>query len=128
MWATGSPTKTSASPMFGVVTLKRITLRVPGMMLPSSTLQKLAGRSSTRTSQLLAVAFSSTMRSGNPTRSGPLDAYADACSARIAVGLSAGAAQAASSRKAPAREIGTVRIDPQGLEGNSSPASEGEQL
>src|SRR5687768_1624676 len=36
----------------------------------------------------------------------------------MAVGLSAGAAQAASRRKAPAREIGTVRIDPRGLEGN----------
>src|SRR5882724_6885757 len=66
MWAFGSPRLTSASPILGVDTVKRSNVRSPGVMPPSSTLQKLAGRSSTRTTQCCLSAAWSTIRSGLP--------------------------------------------------------------
>src|SRR5215212_9132008 len=41
----------SSVPIFGVVTVNRTSRLVPGVIPPSSTLQKLAGRSSVRTTQ-----------------------------------------------------------------------------
>ena len=74
MCLSGLPMNTSPWPMFGVVTVKRMIVCVPGVMPPSCTLQKSAGRSSTRTSQLFCVALLSTIRSGSALVSGtPLD-------------------------------------------------------
>src|SRR5687767_5152522 len=79
--ASGLPTKTSASPMFGVVTVNRISRRSPGVTPPSCTLQNSAGSFSSRTTQCWAVACSSTTRSGSlpppvSTRAGSLYRYA----------------------------------------------------
>src|SRR6266566_767122 len=60
--------------MFGVMTVMRRMVRTPGVTPPSSTLQKVAGRFSSRTSHCLAVASASTMRSGSrpsPTSTPP---------------------------------------------------------
>src|SRR5205823_7763 len=74
MCLSGLPTNTSPPPIFGVVTVKRMIVCVPGVIPPSCTLQKSAGRSSTRSSQLFCVAFASTIRSGSTLVSGaPLD-------------------------------------------------------
>src|SRR5436190_19445147 len=74
--SSGSPTKTSASPMFGVVAVKRSTLCVPGLTPPSITLHWLA--SSSRMSQEWASFLASTVRSGRPSRSGMLPVEANA--------------------------------------------------
>lgn len=52
--------------MFGVETVNRTNVCVPGVIPPSCTLQKLAGKSSTRTTQCCRSDAWSTMRSGNP--------------------------------------------------------------
>src|SRR5688500_20250978 len=57
--------------MLGVVTVKRMTLWIPGVTSPSITLQKSAGKFSTRVTQLFWGALLSTMRSGRPGRSWP---------------------------------------------------------
>src|SRR5436190_12997854 len=57
--------------MFGVVTVKRTRVCVPGVTPPSSTLQNVAGRSSTRTTHCWPR-LELTMRSGSPFRSGVL--------------------------------------------------------
>src|SRR3954451_16860728 len=57
--------------MFGVVTVKRTSVCVPGVMFPSSTLQNVAGRSSTRVNHCWPK-LELTMRSGSPFRSGVL--------------------------------------------------------
>src|SRR5262245_6247815 len=64
MWSFGSPSARSASPTFGVDTVKRNNVCVPGVIPPSCTLQKLAGKSSTRTTQCWRSDAWSTMRSG----------------------------------------------------------------
>src|SRR5512141_2110973 len=102
--------------MFGVVTVNRSSVCVPGVTSPSWTLQKSAGRSSTRTIQLFCVALLSTMRSGNPLRLGtPLDLTA-APGAIGEVGLSAGeqAAIVTSVSVASANETECGRMETSG--------------
>src|SRR3954469_3717520 len=87
--------------MFGVVTVKRMSECVPGVTPPSCTLQKSAGRSSTRFTQLFCVLLESTMRSGrSPVYGTPLERDADGPD-RAAVGESLGV-QAASATSSPA--------------------------
>src|SRR5687767_5436554 len=52
--------------MFGVVTVKRSSRRLPGVTPPSITLQKFAGRFSFLTRHLFSVDLASTIRSGKP--------------------------------------------------------------
>src|SRR5439155_8369429 len=88
--------KLSASPMFGVVTVKRMSVCSPGVMPPSSTQQQLAGRPSTRTIQLFCVALASTVRSTEPVRSGtPDDRRGGRCSSGEVTGRSVDVEQAA---------------------------------
>src|SRR6266511_3203772 len=63
--------KISASPTFGVVTVNRMSLRIPGSTSPSTTLQNVAGKFSSRTTHC-CPSMSLTIKSGSPTRSGAL--------------------------------------------------------
>src|SRR6266511_1659996 len=74
--SSGSPTNTSAVPMFGVVAVKRSTRCVPELAPPSMTLHWLM--SSSRMSQEWASFLASTVRSGSPSRSGTLPTEANA--------------------------------------------------
>src|SRR5205809_6794767 len=75
--------------MFGVVTVKRTSVCVPGVTPPSSTLQKVAGRSSTRTTHCWPRS-ELTIRSGNPFKSGVLFLLSPAYSGQLQRGREIG--------------------------------------